>query len=85
MHVLVGRLGGYLRFFEGGALGLDQLHLGGRERGLDALARSGDFFAGLGSGGAQQFLGIGNDDLQIGDEFVFAGIGGHGLGAHDVT
>src|SRR6185369_11106355 len=39
-HVFVGRLGGELRLFEQDLLGVGELHLGGGERSLEAVARS---------------------------------------------
>jgi hypothetical protein len=63
VHVLVGFLGRLLRLLERRALGFGELDLGARERGLDALACGDGLLAYLRGGGAQQFLGVGDDDF----------------------
>ena len=65
--------------------GVGQAHLGVPQAVLDAGAQLGGLFAGLAGGGLEQFFGVGDHDLQVGNQFVFGecGVLSHGEPRYD--
>ena len=74
MHEIVGSAGASLGFVDHGMFHVDQTILRIAQAGAQAVAEFTHFFTGNAGGGAQQFFGVGNDDLQVGNQFFFVGI-----------
>lgn len=81
MNVVVGRARNLLGALDDGGLGFGQALAGAVQVILQLGAQFGHFLAGLAGGGPEDLLGVGDDDLEVGDEFLLVDFGhfGHGF------
>ena len=73
MHEIIGCTSRSLGFVDQRSLQVDDALFGIAQAHTQTLAQFCHFFTGSASGCLQQFFGVGNYDLQIGDQFFLVG------------
>jgi hypothetical protein len=83
MHEIVGSAGRCLGFVDECGFGILQANLGVTQAILNAGTQFNGLFTSLAGSYTQNLLGIGNDDLHVGDQFVLGSIREIGVISHD--